>query len=392
MIQGGISEKLNLALQGIAALIAAFIVAFIVAFVVQWKLTLICLCIAPATLIVNGIAGGFMGVYENQILEPNAKANAFVESVLSSVRTVHAFEISGKSKIVGLLERWYNPSSGSIKLDGHPLDELNLSWLRKNVRLVQQEPVLFQGTVFDNIKQGLVGTRWEHALRAQKMERIQGAATMAFAHEFIADPPNGYDTEIGQRGGLLLGGQKQRIAIARSVVSQHKVLILDEATSALDPHSESIVQGALNKAAEGRTTIVIAHKLAIIRKADSIIDMGKCCIIKQGTHSSLLARGRKYSRLARAQDLTMSSQPEPVLESESINEKVEAVTKHSVSASYNSVDKDHRHTPQNDYAEYDDYKQRNIIFAIYRLLQENHELRYVYCLAFTGCIVGGKSM
>ncbi|CAI7670843.1 unnamed protein product [Penicillium bialowiezense] len=206
MIQGGISEKHNLVLQGIAA--------FIVAFVVQWKPTLICLCIAPATLIVNGIAGGFMGVYENQIIEINVKANAFVESILSSVRTAHAFEISGKSKIVGLLERWYNPSSGSIKLDGHPLDELNLSWLRKNVRLVQQEPVLFQGTVFDNIKQGLVGTRWEHALRAQKMERIQGAATMAFAHEFIADLPNGYDTEIGQRGGLLLGGQKQRIAIA----------------------------------------------------------------------------------------------------------------------------------------------------------------------------------
>lgn len=132
---------------------------------------------------------------------------------------------SGKSTIVGLLERWYNPASGTIKLDGHPVNELNLSWLRKNVRLVQQEPVLFQGTVFDNIKQGLVGTKWEHAPRDQQMERIQDAATMAFAHDFIMDLPNGYDTNIGQRGGLLSGGQKQRIAIARSIVSQPKVLL-----------------------------------------------------------------------------------------------------------------------------------------------------------------------
>ncbi|KAE8135087.1 P-loop containing nucleoside triphosphate hydrolase protein [Aspergillus pseudotamarii] len=550
MIQGGISEKLGLALQGIAA----FITAFIIAFVVQWKLTLICLCIAPATLTVNGIAGGFMGVYENQILQTNTKANAFAESILSSVRTAHAFEIrdrlldrfdehlssahkigsklsvifgtffsaeycivylgyglafwqgirmlsrgeivetggiftvimsviiaatqltmltpymvdftrsasaactlfhlmdrkseidpydtighqplevvgdieltdvtfayptrpeakvldrfsmrapagkvtalvgqsgSGKSTIVGLLERWYNPASGTIKLDGHPLDELNLSWLRQNVRLVQQEPILFQGTVFDNIKQGLVGTKWEHAPRGQQMERIQDAATMAFAHDFIANLPNGYNTEIGQRGDLLSGGQKQRIAIARSVVSQPKVLLLDEATSAVDPHTESVVQKALDEATKGRTTIVIAHKLATIRKADSIIVMEKGCIVEQGTHDSLLARGRKYAQLVRAQDLAVSSQLEAKLESESVNdEKVDSVTKLSVPASYSWVDKHNGNITQNDYANYDDYKQRNIIFVIYRLLRETSELRYVYCLVFAGCIVGGAT-
>lgn len=234
--------------------------------------------------------------------------------------------------------------------------------------------------MFDNIKQGLVGTKWEHGPRAQQMERIQDAATMAFAHEFIANLPNGYDTEIGQRGGLLSGGQKQRIAIARSIVSQPKVLLLDEATSALDPHAESIVQQALDKAAEGRTTIVIAHKLATIRNAENIIIMEKGCIVEQGTHDSLFALGGKYAQLVRAQDLAVN-QFEPELKSESVNhEKVVSVP------SYSSVN---RSTPRSDY-DYDAYKQRNIISVIYRLLRETPELRCVYCLVFAGCIVGGK--
>lgn len=297
----------------------------------------------------------------------------------------------GKSTIVGLLERWYNPASGTIKLDGHPLEELNLSWLRKNVRLVQQEPVLFQGTVFDNIKQGLVGTKWEHAQRDQQLERVQDAATMAFAHDFIVNLPNGYNTEIGQRGGLLSGGQKQRIAIARSIISQPKVLILDEATSALDPQAERVVQKALDKATEGRTTIVIAHKLATIRRAESIIVMEKGCIVEQGTHDSLLACGGKYSQLVKAQDLAVTSRFKSDLKSESINnEKLDITTKLSVPTSRSSVNDNNGNMLQNDYTNYDNYKQRNIISVIYRLLRETPELRYIYCLVFTGCIVGGK--
>jgi len=134
-------------------------------------------------------------------------------------------------------------------------------------RLIAQEPILFRGSVFDNIAHGLVGTKWESAARDEQMALVVEAAKTAYAHDFITELPNGYDTEIGQRGGLLSGGQKQRVAIARSVVSQPKVLLLDEATSALDPHAEGIVQQALDRAAEGRTTIVIAHKLATIKKA-----------------------------------------------------------------------------------------------------------------------------
>jgi ATP-binding cassette subfamily B (MDR/TAP) protein 1 len=189
---------------------------------------------------------------------------------------------SGKSTIIGLLERWYNPGSGTIALDGHPVNQLNIQWLRKQVRLVQQEPVLFAGTVFDNIVNGLVGTPWERDSRGEKLARVQEAAKIAFAHDFISQLPNGYDTVIGERGGLLSGGQKQRVAIARSVISKPRILLLDEATSALDPHAEEVVQQALDNVSTGRTTITIAHKLATIRNADNIVVMERGRILEQG--------------------------------------------------------------------------------------------------------------
>lgn len=139
------------------------------------------------------------------------------------------------------------------------------------------------------------------------MIQVEQAAKIAFAHDFITELPEGYETQIGQRGGLLSGGQKQRIAIARSVVSQPKILLLDEATSALDPHAEGIVQQALDKASEGRTTIVIAHKLATIRKADNIVVMSKGKIVEQGTHESLISHDGVYAHLLRIQDLGLKA-------------------------------------------------------------------------------------
>ncbi|KAL6233420.1 hypothetical protein BDW75DRAFT_252061 [Aspergillus navahoensis] len=204
---------------------------------------------------------------------------------------------SGKSTIIGLLERWYNPRAGSINLDGKDISQLNLKWLRTNIRLVQQEPVLFNGSVFENIANGLVGTQWETASQEDQMQRVQEAAKLAFAHDFIQNLPQGYHTRIGERGGLLSGGQKQRIAIARSIISEPRILLLDEATSALDPHAEGIVQQALDSASANRTTVVITHKLATIRNAPNIVVMSKGKIVEQGRHKELVSRNGVYATL-----------------------------------------------------------------------------------------------
>ncbi|KAF2629041.1 multidrug resistance protein-like protein 1 [Macroventuria anomochaeta] len=210
---------------------------------------------------------------------------------------------SGKSTIIGLLERWYDQPSGTIFLDGVDIRELNLHWLRTNVRLVQQEPVLFAGTVYDNVAYGLFGTPKANLPAAEQRALVEKACKDAYADEFIERLPKGYDTQLGERAMNLSGGQKQRLAIARSIVSEPRVLLLDEATSALDPNAERIVQQALDRVSKDRTTIVIAHKLSTVRNADNIAVMADGAVIEQGTHGDLLARNGAYSRLVRAQDL-----------------------------------------------------------------------------------------
>lgn len=158
---------------------------------------------------------------------------------------------SGKSTIISLVERFYDPLSGIISLDGHDLRELNVKWLRSQVGLVSQEPTLFATTIRGNVEHGLVGTQWEHASPDEKLQLVKGACVKANADGFISKLPLGYDTMVGERGFLLSGGQKQRIAIARAIVSDPRILLLDEATSALDTQSEGVVQDALDKAAAG---------------------------------------------------------------------------------------------------------------------------------------------
>jgi ATP-binding cassette subfamily B (MDR/TAP) protein 1 len=211
---------------------------------------------------------------------------------------------SGKSTIVALIERFYDPLSGSVKLDGVDIRDLNIKWLRSQIGLVSQEPTLFATTIRGNVTHGLINTPYEHLSEEEKFKIIKEACIKANADGFITKLPQGYDTMVGERGFLLSGGQKQRIAIARAIVSDPRILLLDEATSALDTQSEGVVQDALDKAAAGRTTITIAHRLSTIKDADCIYVMGEGVVLEQGTHAELLAyENGAYSRLVQAQKL-----------------------------------------------------------------------------------------
>ncbi|KAI4154308.1 MAG: hypothetical protein L6R39_001412 [Caloplaca ligustica] len=243
---------------------------------------------------------------------------------------------SGKSTIVGLVERFYDPVGGEVLLDGHNVATLNLRWLRQQISLVSQEPTLFSTTIYGNIQHGLIGTKHEFASVEEQKELIVKAANMANAHDFVSGLPEGYETNVGERGFLLSGGQKQRIAIARAMVSDPKILLLDEATSALDTKSEGVVQAALDVAAQGRTTIVIAHRLSTIKTADNIVVMSQGRIVEQGTHDELLERKSAYYNLVEAQRLSAEKEAKDLAEemaeaetNEEINETSKVTSRES---------------------------------------------------------------
>ncbi|KAF5475222.1 hypothetical protein F2P56_007052 [Juglans regia] len=188
---------------------------------------------------------------------------------------------SGKSTVISLIERFYDPDSGSVLLDGVELSKLRLSWLRQQMGLVSQEPILFNETIRDNIAYGSQGG-------SATEEEIIAATKAANAHNFISSLPQGYDTSVGERGVQLSGGQKQRIAIARAILKDPKILLLDEATSALDAESERVVQDALDSVMVNRTTIVVAHRLATIKGANIIAVVKNGVIGEKGTHDVLM--------------------------------------------------------------------------------------------------------
>lgn len=191
---------------------------------------------------------------------------------------------SGKSTIIGLIERFYDPLKGVVKIDGRDSRSYHLRSLRKHVALVSQEPTLFAGTIRENITYGTTSDKIGET-------EIVEAAKAANAHEFIAALQDGYETWCGDRGVQLSGGQKQRIAIARAILKNPAVLLLDEATSALDSQSEKVVQDALERVMVGRTSVVVAHRLSTIQSCDQIAVLDKGKVVEKGTHSSLLGKG-----------------------------------------------------------------------------------------------------
>ncbi|KAH7188883.1 P-loop containing nucleoside triphosphate hydrolase protein [Fusarium flagelliforme] len=288
---------------------------------------------------------------------------------------------SGKSTIVGLIQRWYtlqdqhvlakviekektggkknkkaeseedddlaNPTEteseergppieirGRVTTSGQLLDDIELKWWRSQIGLVQQEPFLFNDTIYNNVAYGLIGTPWEDESEDKKRELVREACREAFADEFIDRLPDKYHSIVGDSGAKLSGGQRQRLAIARSIVRKPSILILDEATSAIDVRGERIVQAALDRVAKNRTTITIAHRLSTIKKADRIIVLKKGKVVESGTHDSLITvDGGVYSGLVHAQSLSLGEPTEAGYESVEPEDKPTLANVQSVAAS-----------------------------------------------------------
>ncbi|KAF5019025.1 hypothetical protein F66182_8975 [Fusarium sp. NRRL 66182] len=295
---------------------------------------------------------------------------------------------SGKSTIVGLIQRWYtlqdqhilakavekekkggekskkdeeeeggnagNPTEtaqeeagppievrGCISTSGQLLDDIDLKWWRSQIGLVQQEPFLFNDTIYKNVAYGLIGSPWADESEDRKRELVKEACREAFADEFIDKLPQGLETLVGDGGAKLSGGQRQRLAIARSIVRKPNILILDEATSAIDVRGERIVQAALDRVAQNRTTITIAHRLSTIKKADRIIVLKKGKVAESGTHESLIAiNGGVYSGLVHAQSLSLGEPTETGYESAGPEDKPGLANVKSIAASETEMNRE----------------------------------------------------
>jgi ABC-type multidrug transport system fused ATPase/permease subunit len=212
---------------------------------------------------------------------------------------------AGKSTALALLHRAFDPQSGSIKIDGIDIRDMKLSALRRNIGVVFQEALLFNRSIADNLRVGKPGAR---------EPELRDAARRAQALDFIERDPKGFESNVGERGRSLSGGERQRLSIARALIKDPPILILDEATSALDAATEQKVMAALDEVMKGRTTFVIAHRLATVRKATKILVFEGGAIVEAGSYDELFRRGGRFAELAKAQFMTAEERPENVVD------------------------------------------------------------------------------
>jgi len=320
---------------------------------------------------------------------------------------------SGKSTIVGLIERWYDigpqpldrndkadggnvpekaevltpeeSDYGTIKISDVKLMDVDAKWWRSQIGLVQQEPFLFNDTIYHNVAFGLSGTQWQNSSEEKKLEMVKTACKEAYADEFVSRLPKGYDTIVGESGIKLSGGQRQRLAIARSIVKQPPILILDEATSAIDVRTERIVQQALDRVAQNRTTIVIAHRLSTIRKADKIMVIRKGVLVEEGTHEQLLLdEDGVYHGLVNAQALIMGKE-EPSKVDQLDLDIVEVPSNQKTA----EVDVVMSQTQPKEADDESPYERKGFLTSFGRLVYEQRSHWFLYCLVILASLGAG---
>ncbi|KAJ3962155.1 hypothetical protein N0V92_001077 [Colletotrichum tropicale] len=403
LIQSGVAEKLMICFQAMST----FVSAFIIAFTSYWKLTLILLCVPPALMIVIGIVATLEAKIETDMLGIFSEASSFAESLISTLRTVQAF--GSRETLMSHYETFLNKAQ-KMGAKKSPLYGVLFSmeysimysaiglafW--QGTKMISRNEVADVGTVFIYPTRPEVAVLDNYTLKipaGRITALVENAARLAFAHDFITEKlPEGYSTIIGERGGLLSGGQKQRIAIARSIISEPKILLLDEATSALDPHAEGIVQKALESVSKGRTTIVIAHKLATIRKADNIVVMNSGRIVEQGTHQWLLKKRGAYARLVQVQDLTVhakeSSRQSQIESTGAIIDKETALEPGLLSEA-GIVEERQPLASANQY-NFDQVRERGLVSGVVSLMRENPELKWYFAVIGVTCILGAGAL
>jgi ATP-binding cassette subfamily B (MDR/TAP) protein 1 len=273
-----------------------------------------------------------------------------------------------------------NTCTGIIRIGGTDFCDVDLKWWRSQIGLVQQEPFLFNDTLYNNVVYGLCGTQYQDLSKEEKMKMVEEACQEAYADEFISRLPEGYETRVGESGIKLSGGQRQRIAIARSIIKQPPILILDEATSAIDVRTERIVQQALDRVSKNRTTIVIAHRLSTIRRADKIIVLRQGKLVEQGTHDELLENETGvYHGLVTAQNLAVEAEEADSVEEQNLKEIATADTDKSQiqeRTSQNSTDEP-------------EYKPVGLFNSFGRLIVEQRHHWVLYSIAVFGILAAG---